>query len=59
VFMAHGSMDGVVPLFMGVAAADELRAWGYAPEWHDYPMAHAVCPVEIAHIRAWLGKQLA
>ena len=59
VFMGHGSMDGVVPLFMGVAAADELRAWGYAPEWHDYPMAHAVCPEEIAHIRAWLGKQLA
>ena len=58
VFMAHGSMDGVVPLFMGVAAADELRAWGYAPEWHDYPMAHAVCPEEIVHLRAWLGKQL-
>jgi len=58
VFMGHGSMDGVVPLLMGVAAADELRAWGYAPEWHDYPMAHAVCPEEIVHLRAWLGKQL-
>lgn len=58
VFMAHGSMDGVVPLFMGVAAADELRVCGYAPEWHDYPMAHAVCPEEIVHLRAWLGKQL-
>jgi phospholipase/carboxylesterase len=59
VFMAHGSMDGVVPLLMGVAAADALRAWGYALEWHDYPMAHAVCPEEIVHIRAWLGKHLA
>jgi phospholipase/carboxylesterase len=59
VLMAHGSMDGVVPLLMGVAAADALRAWGYALEWHDYPMAHAVCPEEIVHIRAWLGKRLA
>lgn len=58
VFMAHGRMDGVVPLLMGVAAADALRAWGYPLEWHDYPMAHAVCPEEIAHIRAWLGKHL-
>ena len=58
VFMAHGSMDGVVPLPMGVAAADALRAWGYALEWREYTMAHAVCPEEIAHIRAWLGKRL-
>jgi phospholipase/carboxylesterase len=27
---------------------------GYEVEWHDYPMAHAVCGEEIADIRRWL-----
>jgi len=58
VFLAHGSLDAVVPLRMGKAAADEFRAGGYALEWHEYPMAHAVCPDEILHIRAWLGTHL-
>ena len=54
VFMAHGSQDPMVPLAAGAEAAEMLRTAGFDVEWHDYPMAHGVCPQEIVDIRAWL-----
>lgn len=54
VFMAHGSLDPMIPCQIGRASADLLVNAGFAVEWHDYPMAHAVCAEEIADIRAWL-----
>jgi phospholipase/carboxylesterase len=54
VFMAHGSLDPMLPLQWGRASADRLIEAGFNVEWHDYPMAHAVCPDEIVDIRAWL-----
>jgi phospholipase/carboxylesterase len=59
VFMAHGVQDGVIPLEMAAASRDVLRQHGYEVEWHDYPMAHAVCLEEIAHIAVWLRRVLA
>jgi phospholipase/carboxylesterase len=56
IFMAHGSFDNVVPMQWGRASADKLIAAGYAVEWQEYPMAHAVCPQEIAAIGTWLSK---
>ncbi|MDX1515408.1 MAG: alpha/beta hydrolase-fold protein [Woeseiaceae bacterium] len=54
VFMAHGTMDPMVPLAGGRHARQVLEAHGYDVEWHEYPMMHAVCPREIADIRGWL-----
>lgn len=54
VFIAHGSFDPMLPIALGKATRDALTAAGYAPEWQEYPMAHAVCPEEIAAIRNWL-----
>ena len=54
VFMAHGSYDPVLPLALGRECADTLEQLGYRVEWHEYPMAHAVCPQEIVAIREWL-----
>ena len=54
VFMAHGSFDPMLPMQWGRASADTLTEAGFAVEWHDYPMAHAVCPEEIMDIRTWL-----
>ena len=54
IFMAHGSLDPVLPMQWGRDSADALTESGYSPEWRDYPMAHAVCPQEIADIRSWL-----
>jgi phospholipase/carboxylesterase len=59
IFMAHGSYDNVVPERLGELSRDALAALGYAVEWHSYPMAHQVCPPEIADLRAWIGKRLA
>ena len=54
IFMAHGSFDPVLPMKMGRETADLLVESGFNVEWHDYPMAHAVCGEEIQDIRNWL-----
>ncbi len=54
VFMAHGQFDPMIPMQYGRASADALVEAGFAVEWHDYPMAHAVCAQEIEDIRTWL-----
>ncbi len=58
IFMAHGSHDNVVPLATGRAACALLRELGYAVDWHEYPMDHAVIPAEIDDISCWLGATL-
>ena len=54
IFMAHGSFDPMLPMALGRHSHEVLEKAGYKVEWHDYPMAHAVCPEEIADIRNWL-----
>ena len=54
IFMAHGTFDPVLPRRLGRDSADLLQASGFEIEWHEYPMAHAVCAEEIADIRNWL-----
>lgn len=54
IFMAHGTYDPVLPFAYGQHARDVITAAGYRVEWHEYPMAHAVCAEEIDDIRAWL-----
>ena len=59
VFQAHGTLDPVVVPPRGADAHARLKALGYAVDWHTYPMAHAVCPQEIADLRHWLGQRIA
>jgi len=54
IFMAHGSFDPMLPMALGEHSHQVLEKAGYEVEWHEYPMAHAVCPQEIADIRNWL-----
>jgi phospholipase/carboxylesterase len=58
IFMAHGQEDTVLPMGLGVQSRDFLKAQGYSVEWHDYPMAHAVCAAEIADVREFLFRVL-
>ena len=58
VFMAHGSLDPVVPPVLGEESAQLLTAAGYAVEFRSYSMPHAVCPQEVEDIRGWLGDVL-
>jgi phospholipase/carboxylesterase len=59
VFLAHGQQDGVVPLVAGVASRDLLQGLEQPVEWHEYPMAHAVCAAELADLQRWLRRVLA
>jgi phospholipase/carboxylesterase len=59
IFLAHGTMDPVVPLVAGQMSRDALRALGYDVQWHEYPMAHSVCADEVRDANAWLLKVLA
>ena len=54
IFLAHGRFDPVVPIAGAIASRDALLGLGYAVEWHEYPMQHAVCPPEIADLNRWL-----
>jgi phospholipase/carboxylesterase len=59
IFMAHGTADPMIPFARAQASRDLLLQQGYALEWHEYRMQHAVCPQEIADIGAWLRGVLA
>jgi phospholipase/carboxylesterase len=59
IFLAHGSMDPVVPLVAGEMSRDALRTLGHDVEWHEYPMPHSVCMEEVRDLNAWLLKVLA
>jgi phospholipase/carboxylesterase len=59
VLMCHGSHDPVLAMEMGTHSRELLRALGVSVDWHEYPMAHAVCPAEIQDIAAWLRLRLA
>jgi len=58
VFIAHGDADPVIALPFGQDTSNRLRAVGYAVDWHVYPMAHAICPQEIADMAQWLNQVL-
>jgi phospholipase/carboxylesterase len=58
ILMCHGRMDQVVGIAMGKEARHVLACQGYAPEWHEYPMAHEVCAAEITELRRWLERVL-
>ncbi|MBS0213804.1 MAG: alpha/beta hydrolase [Proteobacteria bacterium] len=58
VFMAHGMFDPIVPQTLGLRSRDALMALGMQVAWHSYPMAHQVCPPEIAAINAWLDARI-
>ncbi|MBQ0218977.1 dienelactone hydrolase family protein [Alcaligenes faecalis] len=58
IFIAHGSMDPVVPLTRAEASRQQLEAMGYQVQWNVYPMPHAVCPEEISAIGQFLKQVL-
>lgn len=54
VFMAHGTVDPMVPISSAFETKDGLEALEYPVEWHEYRMVHSVCVDEIEDIRSWL-----
>jgi phospholipase/carboxylesterase len=58
VFIGHGSMDPVVPVFMGKEIARRLNVLNMPVEWHEYVMPHSVIQEEIVDIGNWLRARL-
>ena len=56
IFMAHGIFDSVITLDTCEVSRQLLVDLNYAIEWHEYPMAHAVCPQEIEDITHFLNR---
>ena len=54
IFQAHGRDDPVLPIDWAESSHARIAALRPAPEWHAYPMAHAVCGEEIDDLRRWL-----
>ena len=58
IFMAHGSLDPVIPAVLGEESARFLSETGYEVQFKSYVMPHSVCPEEVEDIRRWLGRTL-
>jgi len=58
IIAAHGRADDVVSPELGRRARDFLVSHGYRVDWHEYPMAHAVCLEEIRLLGGWLRERL-
>ena len=58
IFVAHGTHDDVVPVFMGNAAFKVLESNGYQATWHEYAMQHNVCNQQLNDISIWLQEKL-
>ncbi len=58
VFLGHGTADNIVALSLGLSTRDTLLKLGYDVGWHQYPMAHSVCPMELRDIGNWLSRVL-
>ena len=58
IFMAHGDYDNMIDMGRALISRNALQQLGYAVDWHAYPMAHSVCPEEVADISAFLLRIL-
>lgn len=58
IFMAHGTLDTMVPLHAAERSVNLLKQLGYPIDWLVYPMAHQVCQEEILALSKWLLKHL-
>ena len=58
IFLAHGTLDRLIPFELAREAQAALAARGLNLEWHSYPMDHTVSREEIGDVRAWLARVL-
>jgi phospholipase/carboxylesterase len=58
IFMAHGSLDDLIPVARARRSRDLLLEMGFQVAWHEYAMPHSVCPEEIRDIGRWLRETL-
>jgi phospholipase/carboxylesterase len=59
IFLAHGTMDPVVPFERAQATLEALQAMDYDVRFKTYPMPHSVCLEEVRDIGDFLREVLA
>lgn len=57
IFIAHGTLDPVVPFDLALETQDTLNRLGYSSELKKYHMEHSVCPEEIDDISNWINDR--
>jgi len=56
IFLGHGTEDTVVPYLLSLHAHEMLKRCGYTTTFKSYPVAHTVCPEEVADIKTWISQ---
>jgi phospholipase/carboxylesterase len=57
-FVAHGTLDPVVPVQEGRRLRDHLEALGVRHEYHEYLMAHQISDEVLGDLSVWLATRL-
>ncbi len=57
-FVAHGTMDPMVPIDRGRATRSVLEELGYAPAYREYEMAHEISEEELYDLADWVKEVL-
>jgi phospholipase/carboxylesterase len=52
--VAHGSLDPVIPVEFGRAAAERVRVAGAALQWHETPVQHTIDPRVLPELQAFV-----
>ena len=57
-FVAHGTVDSVLPIERGRSAQEFLESEGYRPQYKEYPMAHEISPEVLSDLVEWASSVL-
>lgn len=57
-FVAHGTIDDVLPVASGRAINDEFRELSKDFTYREFPIGHGIAPDELELVAAWLAKHL-
>jgi phospholipase/carboxylesterase len=55
VFLAHGTLDPLIPVQVGRATRDLLAKLGAKVAYREYPMGHMICAEELEDARNFLA----
>ena len=58
IFVAHGTDDMMISVQMARDTREFLEAEGYAPVYHEYPMAHEISQQTLSDLAAWIRDTL-
>ena len=58
IYLAHGSLDDIVPIQKSIEAMEKLSSMGYLTEFHEYDIAHEISQIEVSDISEWLKSKI-